>query len=156
MKIAISIVLTFLVMVVFGQKKNPSPTNFKEAKVIFAGKIKGYETKICPGHELLIAEFKMIAILKGEARYNLLAIMDKADTLSFEKEYLVYAIKNKERDSEGKRIGYIYYNVLRIVEIEEDVDNDELMELVKFVRKKFFRRIKNPISESRLNCKCGI
>ncbi|MBN2680958.1 MAG: hypothetical protein JXR58_00490 [Bacteroidales bacterium] len=156
MKILVSIILTFFLLHGFGQDKNPSPPYFKEARVIFAGKIKGYETKICPGEELLIAEFQMIAILKGEARYNLLAIMDKADTLNFEKEYLVYAVKNKDRDANGKRIGYIYYTIFRIVELEEDRENDELSEMVNYVRKKFFRSIKKPISESRLNCHCGI
>lgn len=150
------IIFIFFACNIYSQEKKQAPQNFSESKVIFAGKLKGYETVIKPGRELLIADFQMIIIMKGERRFNLLAIMEKADTLDFQKEYLVYAIKNKERDLEGKRIGYIYFDVTRIVELKEDEDNMEISTLIKYVRKKFFRGIKKPLPEYRLNCHCGV
>lgn len=133
-----------------------APVNFHESKVIFVGKLKEYETKTKPGKQFLVGDFQILAVLKGERKFNLLAVMEKADTLDFNKEYLIYAVKNKERDSNGKRLGYYYYDVKQIIEIKEDEENSQFSTLVKYVRKKFFRRIKKPLPEYRLNCHCGI
>ncbi|HBS85089.1 MAG: hypothetical protein A2W91_01250 [Bacteroidetes bacterium GWF2_38_335] len=139
-----------------GQSDSVAIKSFDSSRFVFAGKVVGYQSEFRAEKEYFFIEFEMMSIYKGERKYRTTVVADSLNQFLVDHYYLLYTLRNKEKDADGKRLGYYHYSPVRYVELFENKSNPEPEELRKYIKTKFLRRVKKPLSEARANCHCGV
>ena len=122
---------------------------YKEAKNVFIGKViaiqelkNSYETDNDYFNKKFAIEFEIEKIYKGRRYQKFMLVeiiaVENIDYFSVSNSYLIYATKRKSKND-------IHYSSIRTRKklLEETID--EISNIEGYVKKKFFRRAKNPI-----------
>ncbi len=160
-KISLLCIFLSIALISFSKEKPEVAETYKKAKYVFIGKITGIQELDKPlisdedyFRVKLAVEFEVIKIYKGR-RFEKFTMVDivsieNKNYLKVSKTYLIYAIKNKS--SRGK-----YYKPVRTRNIIQKDTETEIKELKQIVKRKIFRREKNPVPKFRITtggCNC--
>jgi len=160
--IPIYILLSFFFLnPIFGKDKPEHLIKYKEAKNVFVGKIVAIQelknviqTDNDYFNKKLAIEFEVSKIYKGRRYQKFMLVeviaIENVDYFSLSNSYLIYAEKKKSKND-------IHYSSIRTRKILLEETKKEVSNINEYVKRKFFRRAKNPTPKFKIvsgGCNC--
>lgn len=101
-----------------------------------------------PGFSKIMAEFNVTEIQKGKRRIKFIVHQNVPDSLIIGKEYLVFTQKKKS-NNQTLHVPIVFFNVC------PNCNNIEVKDLYKIIKRKPFRKVKDPLPYIIVGKGCG-